>query len=208
MLNAYAFGGYLIFEHVRPFIDARVELYGDRMLSLYDRLQRADSDALDDTLKRYDIAWTIFPPDARIVAALDREPGWRRLHSDGAAVVHVPERRPRCGRSQQAIDRPCGGESRLARSGVGGVNSPGRAGLRRPGSDESTGLRGRFLQSTPLPKPPAIAARRARLGPDNSWRRPGLFKGLGAKTCHKLGLATESLGASSMACGRTPSIRL
>ena len=89
VLNAYAFGGYLIFEHVRPFIDARVELYGDRMLSLYDRLQRADGDALDDTLKRYDIAWTIFPPDARIVAALDREPGWRRLHSDGAAVVHV-----------------------------------------------------------------------------------------------------------------------
>ena len=42
-----------------------------------------------DTLKRYDIAWTIFPPTARIVAILDREPGWRRLYADATAVVHV-----------------------------------------------------------------------------------------------------------------------
>ena len=92
MLNDYAFGGYLIFEHVRPFIDARVELYGDKMLSLYNRLQRGDSDAVHDTLNRYGIAWTIFPPDKRIVATLDREPGWRRLYSDATAVVHVRER--------------------------------------------------------------------------------------------------------------------
>ena len=40
MLNDYAFGGYLIFEHVRPFIDARAELYGDPMLSLYEETPR------------------------------------------------------------------------------------------------------------------------------------------------------------------------
>jgi hypothetical protein len=91
VLNDYAFGGYLIFEHVRPFIDARVELYGDGMLSLYDKLQRGDRDAVETTLKRYHIAWTIFAPGSRIVATLDREPGWRRLHSDAEAVVHVRE---------------------------------------------------------------------------------------------------------------------
>jgi hypothetical protein len=94
VLNDYAFGGYLIFEHVRPFIDARVELYGDPMLSLYDKLQSGDRDAVEMTLKRYDIAWTIFAPGSRIVATLDREPGWRRLHSDAAAVVHVREAAP------------------------------------------------------------------------------------------------------------------
>jgi hypothetical protein len=95
VLNAYAFGGYLIFEHVRPFIDARVELYGDTMLSLYDRLERGDREALETTLERYAIAWTIFPPASPIVAALDREPGWRRLYSDTRAVVQVraPEAR-------------------------------------------------------------------------------------------------------------------
>ena len=91
VLNDYAFGGYLIFEHVRPFIDARVELYGDPMLSLYDKLQSGDRDALETTLKRYDIAWTILAPHSRIAAALDREPGWRRLYSGPTAVVHVRE---------------------------------------------------------------------------------------------------------------------
>ena len=97
VLNDYAFGGYLIFEHVRPFIDARVELYGDPMLSLYDKLQSGDRDALETTLKRYDIDWTIFAPNSRIVAALDREPGWRRLYSDATAVVHVREASPEGG---------------------------------------------------------------------------------------------------------------
>ncbi|MGB7976601.1 MAG: hypothetical protein WCF81_20165, partial [Roseiarcus sp.] len=89
VLNDYAFGGFLIFEHVRPFIDARVELYGDGMLNLYDKLRSGDREAVEDALKRYDIAWTIFAPDNRIVAVLDREHGWRRLYADATAVVHV-----------------------------------------------------------------------------------------------------------------------
>lgn len=89
VLLALAFGGFLIFEHVRPSIDARVELYGDGMLSLYDKLRSGDREAFEEALKRYDIAWTIFAPDNRIVAALDREPGWRRLYADATAVVHV-----------------------------------------------------------------------------------------------------------------------
>ena len=89
VLNDYAFGGYLIFKHVRPFIDARAELYGDPMLSLYDKLQKGDREALEDNLKRYNIDWTIFAPENRIVAALDREPGWRRLYADTTAIVHV-----------------------------------------------------------------------------------------------------------------------
>ncbi|MGC2787003.1 MAG: hypothetical protein WA397_24890, partial [Roseiarcus sp.] len=89
VLNDYAFGGFLIFEHVRPFIDARVELYGDKMMSLYDKLRGGDHEAVESALKRYDIAWTIFAPGDRIVAALDREPGWRRLYADMTAVVHV-----------------------------------------------------------------------------------------------------------------------
>jgi hypothetical protein len=89
VLNDYAFGGYLIWSHVRPFIDARAELYGDPMLSLYDKIQAGDPATIESTLERYDIAWTIFAPDARIVAILDRTPGWRRLYSDAAAVVQA-----------------------------------------------------------------------------------------------------------------------
>ena len=94
VLNDYAFGGYLIFEHVRPFIDGRAELYGDAMMSLYGRLQAGDDADVESALKRYDIAWTIFAPDSRIVAILDREPGWRRLYADATAVVHVRDGAP------------------------------------------------------------------------------------------------------------------
>ena len=53
-----------------------------------------DAAAVENTLKRYDIAWTIFAPDSRIVAILDHEPGWRRLYADATAVVHVRDAAP------------------------------------------------------------------------------------------------------------------
>jgi hypothetical protein len=60
------------------------------MLSLYDKLRSGDREAVEDALKRYGIARTIFAPDNRIVAALDREPGWRRLYADATAVSGFP----------------------------------------------------------------------------------------------------------------------
>ncbi len=93
VLNAYGFGGYLIFAHVRPFIDGRADMYRDAMLGLYLRLAEGDAAALESALARFSIAWTIFPPGERIVAALDRDPGWRRLYADGVAVVHVRDGR-------------------------------------------------------------------------------------------------------------------
>jgi hypothetical protein len=94
VLNEYSFGGYLIFAHVRPFIDGRADMYGGAMLGLYCRLAKGDLATVEATLDRYRIAWTIFPPEAEIVAVLDREPGWRRLYSDSVAVVHVREAAP------------------------------------------------------------------------------------------------------------------
>ena len=90
-LNQYGFGGYLIFAHVRPFIDGRADMYGGAMLDLYSRLAGGDPETVEATLARYHIAWTIFAPDDRIVAVLDHTPGWRRLYAGRFAVVHVRE---------------------------------------------------------------------------------------------------------------------
>jgi hypothetical protein len=94
VLNEYGFGGYLIWSHVRPFIDGRADMYGGAMLGLYRKLNAGDRAAVEDTLKCYDIAWTIFAPDSRVVAILDQEPGWRRLYADATAVVHVRDTAP------------------------------------------------------------------------------------------------------------------
>jgi hypothetical protein len=88
MLNDYAFGGYLIFEGLRPFIDSRAELYGESDLERYAALIRPDAALLADTTRRYGISWSILPPSSPVVAALSRA-GWRAIYADRFAVVQI-----------------------------------------------------------------------------------------------------------------------
>jgi hypothetical protein len=95
VLNDYSFGGYLIFEGVKPYIDSRADLYGDRFLDNYGTIIAPDRAALAATLIRYRIRWTMLAARSPLVAVMDTLPGWRRVHTDDVAVVHVDdERRP------------------------------------------------------------------------------------------------------------------
>ena len=102
VLNSYDFGGYLIFSGVKPFIDGRTELYGESFVLRHDRAVRLlDVGTFFDLLKQYDIDATLLAPDTPAVGLLDRLPGWKRVYSDGVAVLHVrtqpdvkPEVRP------------------------------------------------------------------------------------------------------------------
>ena len=69
-------------------------MFGDAFLALYGRIPAGDAATLEATLKRCGVAWTIFPPGEPVVAAMDREPGWRRLYADKFAVVQVREDAP------------------------------------------------------------------------------------------------------------------
>jgi hypothetical protein len=89
VFNDYAFGSLLIFDGIRPFIDSRAELYGDAFLVRYQALIRPDRAMLEETLRRYGIAWTIVPPGSPVAEFLDTLPGWRRVYADRFAVVHV-----------------------------------------------------------------------------------------------------------------------
>lgn len=89
VFNDYAFGGYLIFNDVRPYIDSRAELYGDDFISHYVAMIHPDDVALQSMLDKRHVRWTILAPDNPAVSALDRMSGWHRLYSDRWAVVHV-----------------------------------------------------------------------------------------------------------------------
>jgi hypothetical protein len=89
VFNDYSFGSVLIFDGIRPFVDSRAELYGDKFLVRYQALIRPDRAALEETLRQYGIAWTIMPPGAPVAEFLDTLPGWGRAYADGFAVVHV-----------------------------------------------------------------------------------------------------------------------
>jgi hypothetical protein len=90
VLNAYDFGGYLIFRGVPVFIDGRADMYGDVLLKRYlDALNLSQTESLPQLLKDYHINWTLLAPGTPALALLDRLPGWRRVYADAVAVVHV-----------------------------------------------------------------------------------------------------------------------
>jgi hypothetical protein len=89
VLNDYAFGGFLIWNGVKPFIDSRADLYGDIFLDNYADIIQPDKDALAASLAYYHVRWTIFSAHAPVVKLLDATPGWHRFYSDQLAVIHV-----------------------------------------------------------------------------------------------------------------------
>jgi hypothetical protein len=89
VLNDYSFGGYLIWDGLKPFIDSRADLYGDIFLQNYATITAPDKDALAATLTFYHVRWTIFSANAPVVKLLDATPGWHRFYADKLAVVHV-----------------------------------------------------------------------------------------------------------------------
>jgi len=84
VLNTLNFGGYLVFRGYQPFIDGRIELYGNEFIARYRAL-----DQLTALLDQYRIAWTIFEPANSRTTVMDNLPGWSRLYADDVAVVHV-----------------------------------------------------------------------------------------------------------------------
>ena len=89
VFNEYGMGGYLIFNHVRPFIDGRADMYGDDFVDSYMKASKPDPARLKALLGRYGVRWTILTSDNPTVSAMDAMPGWKRLYADKTAVVHV-----------------------------------------------------------------------------------------------------------------------
>ncbi|HUO55193.1 MAG TPA: hypothetical protein VMU18_10655, partial [Rhodoblastus sp.] len=87
VLNELGFGGLLIFSHVRPFIDGRTDMYGDRFFFDYDHMVEGNGAAFDAALPKYGFKWVMLRPDAPLAKALAARPDWRRLYGDDYAVV-------------------------------------------------------------------------------------------------------------------------
>jgi hypothetical protein len=94
VFNAYDFGGYLIYLGVRPYIDGRADLYGDKFVLEHNALLQAPNEEVQRHLDKYAVQWTILQPQSPMVATLDSLPGWRRLWADNTAVVHVRRQDP------------------------------------------------------------------------------------------------------------------
>lgn len=88
VLNEVAFGGYLIVNDIRPFIDSRPHYpSGFRARAA----QLGDPALLARVLARYHIRWTLLAPANPAIKVLDGLKGWKRFYSGPFAVVHVKD---------------------------------------------------------------------------------------------------------------------
>ena len=92
VLHDLAFGGYLIFSGVRPFIDGRTDMYGDAFTQKFFDMTEPNEQALQEALKTYDFQWAMFPPREPVVKSFERMSGWTRTYADPFAVVFVRDR--------------------------------------------------------------------------------------------------------------------
>lgn len=89
VLNGYAMGGPLILSGIRPYVDGRSDMYGDDLVVGYSSILGGNPEMVAEAVKRWNIRWAILPhTNPRLIALLDRSPGWRRIASDEAGVVY------------------------------------------------------------------------------------------------------------------------
>lgn len=89
VLNDFTFGGYLIGNGVRPYIDSRSDLYGDARLGAYGRLAQGDRTELATALGDPRIQWALLRTNSPLARAVDSLPGWRRTYADPVAAVYL-----------------------------------------------------------------------------------------------------------------------
>ena len=87
VFNDYSFGGWLILQGVKPFMDGRSDMYGDDLLRLYIEVNDGDRKAFNTASNRFHMQWTILAPSSPLVKVLDTMPGWHRIYADKWAVV-------------------------------------------------------------------------------------------------------------------------
>jgi hypothetical protein len=90
VFNHYNFGGYLISQGVKVFIDGRADMYGEAFLDRYLEARNGGA-AFDAVVVQHRIAWAITKPDDSLARALDGKPGWRRIWRDQTAAVYARE---------------------------------------------------------------------------------------------------------------------
>ncbi|WP_409192082.1 hypothetical protein [Bradyrhizobium sp. RDM4] len=90
IFNSYGFGGYLIVRDIRPFVDGRSELYGEKFLMGY--FAAEDGRDVSGLLRMLDdnrIDATLLTTDSPAAQILDHIKRWKRIYADNVAVIHV-----------------------------------------------------------------------------------------------------------------------
>lgn len=89
VFNGYSFGGPLILDGIKPYIDGRADMYGDAFVLEWFDMVSGDMPKFESAVRKYDIRWTLLSPGEPLVKQLDASPQWRRFYSDRVGVIHI-----------------------------------------------------------------------------------------------------------------------
>jgi hypothetical protein len=88
--NAYPFGGFLIFNGIRTFVDGRTELYfGGLLKKAWDAEGDKSDAAFLSLLNEYDVSWALLVPGTEAVDKLRRSTQWKEVFQDGDSELFV-----------------------------------------------------------------------------------------------------------------------
>jgi len=92
MFNPDHWGSYLLLEMPEHpvFMDSRHEFYGMKLVRDYLQVMRGDPGWLE-TLKRYQVNWTLMPARHPLNQLLSLRGDWRRVYADQNAVIFVQD---------------------------------------------------------------------------------------------------------------------
>jgi hypothetical protein len=88
VFNSYGFGGPLILNGIRSYIDGRADMYGDDFTADHNAIVMGDKGRFNRAADRFGIRWTILQQGSPLIAVLENDPRWRRIYADRWAVVH------------------------------------------------------------------------------------------------------------------------
>lgn len=93
--NDYNFGGYLISQGVKTFIDGRTDqlFVGGFMYILYETANSKDKQSLLAFLDYYRVTWALVLPNMAVAQKLDQSKDWTKVYQDKIAAVYVKRKR-------------------------------------------------------------------------------------------------------------------
>ena len=93
VFNHYGFGGYLISNGIKTFIDGRGELFGGDFIKRYvEAVNGREAQPFEETLDEFHIDWTLLQKDQAANKILAHLPNWKRVYGDDTATIFVRQR--------------------------------------------------------------------------------------------------------------------
>jgi hypothetical protein len=93
VFNDYGFGGYLITQDIKTFVDGRAELFPRAVFDDYNAVTSMSGDPLE-TLDRYRIGWILLPKGSPTAKILTVTQAWTTIYQDDVAMILVKAGHP------------------------------------------------------------------------------------------------------------------